>query len=165
MKFVWKTFIIALAIFFVFDLQPAFAQAGTSTIRGTVTDPQGGVVAHAHVSIKNASGFSRSQETTSNGAYSFDLIPVGDYDVTIEAAGFRKASYPSVHALVSNVVTLDVKLEVGSTSQIVQVEAGTSEVQINTQDATLGNTFIAQQIDQLPLEGRNVLNILTLQPG
>src|SRR5579859_3983049 len=137
MKFVWKT-LIALAIFFLFNLAPesAFGQAGTSTIRGTVTDAQGGVVAHAQVSIKNSSGFSRSQETTSNGAYSFDLIPVGDYDVTVEAAGFRKADYAAVHALVSNVITLDVKLEVGSTSQTVQVEAGTSEVQINTQDAT-----------------------------
>ncbi|HJZ64714.1 MAG TPA: TonB-dependent receptor [Candidatus Acidoferrum sp.] len=164
MKFVWKT-LIGLAIFLTLNFQSAFGQAGTSTIRGTVTDPQGGVVAHAQVSIKNASGFSRSQETTSNGAYSFDLIPVGDYDVTVEAAGFRKASHPSVHALVSNVVTLDVKLEVGSTSQIVQVEAGTSEVQINTQDATLGNTIVANQINQLPLEGRNVLSVLTLQPA
>src|SRR5215813_11860681 len=124
MKFVPKA-LVGLAIFFVLILtqQSAFGQAGTSTIRGTVTDPQGGVIAHAHVSIKNASGFSRSQETSGVGAYSFDLIPVGDYDVTVEAAGFRKAEYPAVHALVSNVVTLDIKLEVGSTSQIVQVEA------------------------------------------
>src|SRR5215831_901280 len=108
-------FALFLLIAVVLVAPMTFGQAGTSTIRGTVTDPQGGVVAHAQVSIKNASGFSRSQETTSNGAYSFDLIPVGDYDVTVEAAGFRKASHPSVHALVSNVVTLDVKLEVGST--------------------------------------------------
>jgi hypothetical protein len=123
------------------------------------------VVARAQVSIKNASGFARTQETTTTGAFSFDLIPVGDYDVAVQAAGFRKADYPSVHALVGNTVTLDVRLEVGSTSQVVQVEAGGNEVQINTQDATLGNTIVGTQISQLPLEGREIRVLLTLQPG
>jgi hypothetical protein len=161
---------IAFASLFLFALilnmqQPALGQAGTSNLRGTVTDQQGGSIAHAVVSIKNASGFARSQETTATGAYSFDLIPVGEYDVTVTMTGFRKADFTNVHALVGNTVTLDVKLEVGSTSQMVQVEAGGNEVQINTQDATLGNTIVGTQINQLPLEGRNVLNILTLQPA
>ena len=154
-----------LSALILFSQSAALGQAGTSTIRGTVTDQQGGVIAHAQVSIKNAAGFSRTQETTATGAYSFDLIPVGDYDLTVEAAGFRKDDYPSVHALVGTTVTVDVKLVVGSTSQIVQVESGNNEVQINTQDATLGNTIVNEQINQLPLEGRNVLNLLTLQPG
>src|SRR5439155_2123579 len=87
------------------------------------------------------------------------------YDVAVQAAGFRKADLTAVHALVGNAITLDVKLEVGSTSQTVQVEANTNEVLINTQDATLGNTIVNEQINQLPLEGRNVLSLLTLQPG
>ena len=140
-------------------------QAGTSSIRGTVTDVQGGVVAHAQVSVKSAAGYTRTEETTTTGSFSFDLIPVGDYDVTIQAGGFRKAEFTAVHALVGNIVTLDVKLEVGSTSQVVQVESSGNEVQINTQDATLGNTIVSSQITQLPLEGRNVLNLLTLQPA
>jgi len=60
---------------------------------------------------------------------------------------------------------LDVKLEVGSAKEVVQVEAGGTEVQINTQDATLGNTIVSEQITQLPMEARNVLSLLTLQPG
>jgi len=167
MRFTGRSLFSALALIAALLLlaSAAWGQAGTSTIRGTVTDQQGGVVAHALVSIKNASGFARTQETTAAGAFSFDLIPVGDYEMRVEAAGFRKADFPAVHALVSTIVTLDVKLVVGSTSQTVQVEAGSTEVQINTQDATLGNTIIGEQINQLPLEGRNVLNILTLQPA
>jgi hypothetical protein len=156
---------VALLIALVLGQGNALGQAGSSTIRGTVTDPQGGAIAHAQISIKNASGYSRTQETTTTGSFSFDLIPVGDYDVTVQAAGFRKADFTSVHALVGNAITLDVKLAVGSTSQVVQVESSTNEVQINTQDATLGNTIVNSQINQLPLEGRNVLNLLTLQPG
>lgn len=166
MKSCRKAFLGLVLLFSLFVTNnPAFGQAGTSTIRGTVTDQQGGVIAHAQISIKNSSGYSRTEETTSTGAYSFDLIPVGDYEVTVQAAGFRKAEFTGVHALVGNAVTLDVRLEVGSTSQVVQVESSGNEVQINTQDATLGNTIVGEQISQLPLEGRNVLNLLTLQPG
>jgi hypothetical protein len=167
MKLGWK---IALALVFLFALvlntqQTALSQAGTSTIRGTVTDAQGAAVAKATVTISNGAGYSRTQETSSTGSYSFDLIPVGDYNVSVVMSGFRKADFSNVHALVGNTITLDVKLEVGSTSQIVQVEAGSNDVQINTQDATLGNTIVGNQISQLPMEGRNVLNLLTLQPG
>jgi len=156
---------VVLLIALVLGQGTALGQAGSSTIRGTVTDQQGGAIAHAQISIKNASGYSRTQETTTTGSFSFDLIPVGDYDVTVEALGFRKAEFAAVHALVSNVVTLDAKLQVGSTSQTVQVEAGGNEVQINTQDATLGNTIVGAQITQLPIEGRDVRVLLTLQPG
>jgi len=161
-QLVFALFLVAAVLF----ASPAvLGQAGTSAIRGTVTDAQGGVIAKAQISIKNASGYSRSEESTSTGAFSFELIPVGDYQVTVQAAGFRKAEFTAVHALVGNILTLDVRLEVGSTSQVVQVESGGNEVQINTQDATLGNTIVNQQINQLPLEGRNVLSLLTLQPG
>jgi Carboxypeptidase regulatory-like domain len=168
MKFGWKI-VVCLILLFALILGTrqniAYGQAGTSTIRGTVTDPSGAAVAHAHVAISNSSGFARSQETTTTGAYSFELIPVGDYQLAVEAAGFRKAEFRDVHALVGNTMTVDAKLEVGSAKEIVQVEAGGTSVQINTQDATLGNTIVSEQITQLPMEARNVLSLLTLQPG
>jgi len=165
-KLAWKSFcILALLFALLLSTRTAFGQAGTSTIRGTVTDAQGAAVGHARVSIKNSAGFARTQETSVTGSYSFELIPVGDYDVTVEATGFRRADFQTVHALVGNAVTLDVKLEVGSVTETVQVEGSSSAVQINTQDATLGNTIVAEQITQLPMEARNVLSLLTLQPG
>jgi hypothetical protein len=144
----------------------AIAQQGTSSVRGTVKDPQGNVVAGATVTLTNL-GTSVSRTTTSseNGTYSFDFIQVGDYRLEIEAKGFKKAVVPDVHALVAKATSVDVALEVGNVSESVTVAAGAGEVLINRDDATLGNNFINKQITQLPLEARNVVSLLTLQPG
>jgi hypothetical protein len=143
----------------------AWGQAGSSTIRGEVTDAQGRQVSGATVTIKNAStGFSRAQVTTSTGSFTFELIPPGDYAVEVEVKGFKKA-VRNVSALVSAVIDANVQLEVGSLSETVKVEAADSAVAADTEDAALGNNFEHQQITELPLESRNVLNLLTLQPG
>src|SRR5258708_2866587 len=141
------------------------AQGGATTIRGTVTDAQGASVAHAKVTIDNpAKHFVRAQETTATGAFSFELIPVGDYNLYVEAPGFRKSELKDIHGLVDNSVTADIKMELGSLTETVQVEASAATVQVNTQDATLGNNIESPQIINLPLESRNVLALLTLQP-
>lgn len=168
MHFVGRKVLIGIALLLIalFTMPSAsWAQGGSTTIRGTVTDAQGAAVGHAKVTVSNpATNFLRSTETTSTGAYSFELIPVGDYSLTVEAAGFRKAELKGVHGLVDQVVTLDAKLELGSMQETVQVEASASIVQINTQDATLGNNIVSSQIIGLPIESRNVLALLTLQP-
>ncbi len=157
-------FVLVLIALFIAQ-SVALAQGGSTTIRGTVTDSQGASVAHAAITITNGeTNFSRSTESSSTGSYGFELVPVGDYEITVLATGFRKAEFHHVHALVDNALTLDVKLDVGSVTETVQVEASSSAVQINTQDATLGNNFVSQQITQLPMESRNVLSLLTLQP-
>src|SRR5712664_4799083 len=155
------TFVCTL-LFFVVD---TWAQTGTSTIRGVTSDAQGRVVAGAVVTLKNAStGFSRSQTTGAAGGYSFDLIPPGDYTLEAEAKGFKK-SVRNVSALIGSVTAADVQLEVGVVSELVQVEGTAAIVSINTEDATIGNTFVNEQITQLPMEARNVLSLMTLQPG
>ncbi len=168
MYFVGRKALTGIALFLValFTMQAAsWAQGGSTTIRGTVTDAQGAAVAHAKVTINSpAKNLARSQETTASGAFSFELIPVGDYNVFVEAAGFRKSEFKDIHGLVDNSVTIDVKLELGSLTETVQVEASAAIVQINTQDATLGNNIESAQIVNLPLESRNVLALLTLQP-
>ncbi|HUS20122.1 MAG TPA: TonB-dependent receptor [Terriglobales bacterium] len=142
-----------------------WGQGGTSTIRGTVTDPQGSIVPGATVTITNAAtGFSRTQKSTASASFSFELIPPGDYKVQTEAPGFKK-SVSNVQAAVGAPTDVPVKLEVGSVSETVEVTATGASVEVNTQDATLGNHFIAEQITQLPLEARNVQALLTLQPG
>ena len=149
-------------------LQPAAgtrAQTGTSTVRGEISDAQGKMVAGAAVTLKNGStGFSRTQTTGGAGGYSFELIPPGDYALEVEAKGFKK-SIRNVSALIGSATTADVQLEVGIVSEVVQVEGTAAIVSINTEDATLGNTFVNEQITQLPMEARNVLSLLTLQPG
>ena len=142
----------------------AFAQQGTSTVRGTVKDPQGNVVAGATVTLTNV-GTTTSRQTTSSesGGYGFEGVPVGDYKIEVEAQGFKKAQVTDVHASVSAPSSVDVQLELGNVSEIVTVAAGSAELLVNREDATLGNTFVNKQITQLPLEARSVPNLLTLQ--
>src|SRR5687768_6934281 len=145
----------------------AFAQAqGTSSIRGTIKDPQGAVVAGANVILTNPeTGFSRTTTSNDSGQFAFEGIQPGVYKVDVEAKGFKKAVRTEVSALVSKPVDLPIDMELGDLTQTVSVSVGASESLINTQDGSLGNNFISQQITQLPLNARNVANLLSLQPA
>ena len=143
----------------------AFAQSNTS-IDGTVKDPQDKVVANATVTLTNtATGAQRSQKTNQAGTFNFELLKPGDYRVEAQATGFRKSILESVHALIDKPVSLDLKLQVGASSEEITVTAEGAAALVNTQDASLGNNFISQQITQLPLEAKNVLALISLQPG
>ena len=142
----------------------ATAQTGSATIQGTVTDQQGAVVAGATVKLVNESrGFSRTVVTSSSGAYSFSSVPPDTYQLSIEASGFKKLVQSSVTALVDKTTSIDAMLEPGAVSEVVNVAADGLESIVNTQDASLGNNFVSRQILQLPLQGRNVANLLSLQ--
>lgn len=144
----------------------ALAQAGTSSVRGTVTDAQGNVIAGATVTLVDPqTNQTRTQVSSADGHFVFDLIPPGKYRVEVEANGFKKFVQTDVQALVATPTDLALALEVGSVTETVTVSATGAEALVNTQDATLGNNFVSQQITQLPLEARNVNSLLTLQPG
>lgn len=143
----------------------ASAQTGTSTVRGTITDTQGQVVAGATVIIKNeAKNFVRTTTTESNGSYTFTAIPPNVYTIEVEAQGFKKTVSNNVKTLVDTASTIDLSLEVGQITEVVTVTSS-GEVTVNTQDATLGNVIANQQIIQLPLPDRNPAVLLTLQAG
>jgi hypothetical protein len=142
------------------------AQSGTSSVRGTITDPQGSAVAGATVTLVSAgTRATRTATTSENGAYVFDFVPPGDYNLTVEATGFKKATVSGVHALVSKPTPADVQLEVGALSDTITVSAGPGEVLLNKEDASLGNVFVNKQVTQLPISGRSIPSLLTLQPG
>jgi hypothetical protein len=141
------------------------AQTGTSSVRGTVVDPRGGAVAGATVTLSNeARSFVRTATTNEAGAFAFDLIQPGTYQIEVEAAGFKKTTVRDVRALVAQPTEVNVQLEVGQITEAVTVSAA-NELTLNTQDASLGNNFVSLQIIQLPLEARNPISLLTLQPG
>ncbi|MDQ3819270.1 MAG: carboxypeptidase-like regulatory domain-containing protein, partial [Acidobacteriota bacterium] len=155
-----------LLLMLLFGGSVALAQSGTSSVHGTVADQQGNLVAGATVTLVSiGTGVTRTATTTENGTYTFDLIQPGDYRIEVEAKGFKKAAVADVHALASKPTPVDVRLEVGSVSETVTVSAGPGEVLLNKEDATLGNVFVNKQITQLPIVGRSVPNLLTLQPG
>lgn len=161
-----RTF-MALSVFLLLTLfcPVALAQSGSSSLRGTVTDPQDRPVAGATVTLSNAeTNFSRTQSSNADGGYLFTGIPPGTYRLDVEAKGFKKAAITEIQALVDTPTNADARLEVGDISETVSVSGGV-EAPLNTTDATIGNTFESRRISELPLNARNVVGLLSLQPG
>lgn len=156
---------MSLAAFVIFA-QSVSAQSGTSSVNGTVVDGQGQVVAGATVKLVSVGqGTSRTTTTDGGGAFAFSAVTPGKYSIEIESSGFKKSTVKDVQALVDKVTTIPVSMEIGDVTANVEVTAGGIENIVNTQDASLGNNFVSKQISQLPLEGRNVVGLLSLQPG
>jgi len=145
----------------------AFGQGqGTSSVRGTIKDPQGSVVAGATVTLTNPeTNFTRTATSNDSGQFAFESIQPGVYKVEVEAKGFKKKVFTGVGALVSNPTVRDVAMEIGDVTETISVTVGAGEALVNTQDASLGNNFVSHQITQLPLNARNVANLLSLQPA
>jgi hypothetical protein len=142
------------------------AQTGTSSVRGTVLDPEKKAMVAATVTLTSTeTNVVRTVVTNESGNFVFDLIPPGTYKLEAEASGFKKVVINEVRALVDKPTNLELNLEIGQITESVTVSAATAEVLLNTQDATIGNNFVSKQIVQLPLESRNVVALLSLQPG
>jgi len=145
------------------SISAAWGQATTS-LRGTVTDPSGKAVAGASVVLSSAeTKTARNIATGDQGEYQFLLVPPGTYTLTVTATGFRRYEEKDLALLVNTPATANVQLKIGATAEVVTV---TSEAPaINMVDASLGNSFEEKQVIQLPLEGRNVPDLLSLQAG
>lgn len=139
------------------------ATVSTGSIVGTVSDPSGAAVSGARVIITNT-GTAATVNTTTNsaGVYNSGALPPGSYKVRIEAKGFQ-ATETTVPAQVGNISTVNVKLTLGSENQTVNVEAET--VTVNTEQSSVQGVLTAQQIDTLPVNGRNFLDLAQLEPG
>lgn len=142
------------------------AQTGTTAVSGIVADQAGAPVAGATVRLSNSqTGFNRTVTTSEDGRYSFVSLPPATYRLEVEAAGFKKLVNSNVQARVDLPTDLPITLEPGSISAVVDVTTGSIEAIVNTQDATIGNNFVPEQIAQLPTDLRRVNDLLQLQPG
>jgi hypothetical protein len=143
----------------------SFAQtAETGALTGTVTDPSGGVIAGATVTITSVdTGQTRTTTSDANGSYKFSLLTPGTYSVKFTAAGFKTAEVPSVTVNVTETPVLNHTLEVGAQSEQITVEA--TQEAIQTQNATNGALVSGQEITQLPLVSRNYTQVISLSPG
>jgi len=141
-----------------------FGQTSATQISGTVYDNSGAVLAGASVTaIGDATGAVLKQLTNSSGLWAFPSIPPGEYTVSVEMAGFKTARRTKVTLVVGTPATLNITLELGDTHDVVKVEASTEVV--NTSSATLGNVVEKEAVSRLPLNGRNPLNLIVLEPG
>src|SRR5215469_17238959 len=141
-----------------------FGQSATTSLRGTITDPKGAVVAGANVTISDpATNVSRDTKTGDQGEYQFLELSPATYDLSVKAQGFATVREKGIQLLVRTPTTVNVTLEVSGTMETVEVNA--TATLINTEDASMGHAFGKDQIESLPFEGREPASILTLQAG
>jgi hypothetical protein len=143
---------------------PVFAQRFTASIRGTVTDPSSAVISGAQVTIKNEeTGLTRKIKTNAAGSYSVADLPVGSYSVEVEAAGFTNAVRAKIELNVAQVRDVDVQMQAGGVSETVNVVSDSGGV--TTVGAEIAGLVTGEQARELPLNGRNFMQLTLLQPG
>ncbi len=149
---------------FLFVASVAAACAQTATLNGIVTDSSGAVIAGAQVSLTNtATGLNQKTSTSSTGAYNFNLLPVGTYRVDFSMTGFGTQSETGIKLDVDQVVRLDVSLKPGAVIESVEVSAAAAL--LDSETSTVGQVISNKSITEMPLNGRNYLNLATLTAG
>ncbi len=154
-----------LAVFALLTLTwSAFAQVQNGQITGTVTDPTGAAIANAKITVTNpATNLSASTTTNSSGNYTVKELPVGTYKVVTEASGFKTVSNADVVVNAGTISHVDPKMTMGQAREIVEVTGAAAAV--NTEDSKLATTVSSTQINNLPLNGRNVFDLMQLSTG
>jgi hypothetical protein len=151
-------------ICFLLSISSVWAQTGTTSLHGKILDSTRAVVEGASVTLANQTqGLGRRATTASTGEFEFLALPPGTYVLTVEKAGFKKYEQTNLQLLVNVPNGVNVVLQVGASTT--QIEVSGEAPVINTEDATMGIAFGENQVKELPLEGRNVPDLLTLQPG
>jgi hypothetical protein len=158
--------IVCAAILLGLSAATAFAQTASSgSVSGLVTDPQGAGVPGAEVTLTDtATNTSQTAVTNEAGRYNFPVVNPGVYDITISKKGFKVAKLSAQKVSVGLVLTANVSLEVGALTETVVVTAA-SGTELQTTNATIGNTINLKQLELLPNLGRDATTLIALQPG
>jgi len=148
----------------VLSVGPAWGQGFTASVTGTITDNSGAVVPQATVTVTNlGTGQQVAIKTDDSGAYTAPQLPPGDYRVTVESQGFKRIVQEPVNLQVDQRLRLNFALEVGQVTENVTVSAEAAAIQ--TENATVGTAVTSAQTTELPLNGRNFLQLNLLVPG
>ena len=151
---------LLLVLFFTSAAQAQFR----STIEGAVTDPSGGIVSDAQVTLVNVdTGVSQTAKTNSAGSYSFPALPPGKYKITVSARGFASVAQENITLGGAESRTISLALKVGDVSETVTVTSEPAPVQ--SSEAKVATNISTAQIRNLPLAGRNILDLVSLAPG
>src|SRR5271170_3646954 len=142
----------------------AFAQLSTASLSGAIRDSGGAVVPGAKILLRNtATGVEKTTTSSGAGAYIFGDITPGGYTLQASAPSFAEQKVPEFQLTVGQKATIDFALTVGSQITVVTVEA--APPQLETSSANLGTVIGTQQVNDLPLNGRDFTQLLTLSPG
>jgi hypothetical protein len=152
-------------LIFGFSLAPAFAQDPFGSIEGTVKDPQGAVIQNATVVVRNTgTNATKTVVTNSDGYYRVLQLQPGNYEIKVSAPNFKQSLLENRQVQVGQVAAVDVGLEIGGVGEVVTVTPAT-EAQIERTDNAVSGVVGTRQIENLPLNGRNFLDLAQLQPG
>ena len=156
--------LLLIASFQMAWVSPAKAQVAGATLSGLVTDDQGGPVANATISVKNAgTGVVRDVTSNADGIYSAPNLLPGEYEVTVTATGFQTLTEKGITLTVGGQQSLNLVMKVGALSQTVEVNAAIPDIQ--TTSSTLSSTVDSTTMRELPLNGRDWTSLATLEPG
>ncbi|HXZ31764.1 MAG TPA: TonB-dependent receptor [Terriglobales bacterium] len=156
----------ALVLSIVMLLGPAssWPQEATGRIVGTITDPTGAVIPGVQITVTNtATQVSRTANTNQDGYFQVLALPIGNYTIVAEHEGFRTVVIGQYKLLINQVLRVDIQLRVGATAQTVEVGAQASTVE--TVNSTLGQSVTGRTLANMPLNGRDTLDLALLQPG
>jgi hypothetical protein len=157
---------IACSVLTFLLLVPSYlpAQVGAADMLGTITDPTGAVVPNAKITVTNrGTSLARTATTNDRGDYVFNLLPNGSYSLKVEAPSFKTYSVTGIALSTGDRARLDAKLEIGATAEKVEVTAAAAALQ--TDDSTVGSTLEEKGVQDLPLNGRNLIDAIQVQPG
>ena len=136
----------------------------TASISGTVTDPSGGVVAGASVTATNVeTGVATTLTTNTQGFYSFQSLPLGNYTISVQQSGFKGYAQTGLVLDVNSALVIDVQLAVGATTEKVEVSADT--LHVDTESTQMGEVITGKTMTDVPLVSRSYTDLLGLQPG
>src|SRR5579862_6378101 len=162
----YASFACRLLLIAVCAVSTALVQAQTfyGSVVGTVADPSGATIAGANVTLTNiGTAERRTDQTDNSGNYQFVNLVPGVYRIDVETKGFKHLTRDQILVEVQSAVRIDAALQVGDIGQVVQVTAETPLLQ--TETSSLGQVVDARTVQQAPLNGRNVLNLVALVPG
>ena len=152
------------AALFTIIAAAAYGQTFRGAINGTVTDATGAVVPKANVTVTNTgTSVSQSMVTTTDGAFSFQDLPLGTYSISVTASGFQPVTVSNITVTAGKVYTLPVKLAVGQTTTAVEVSA--AAIAVDTTTSTQSDTLPTSSIQDLPLNGRDFTQMIAVSPG
>src|SRR5438552_3798181 len=163
-KGMWRLALGLLLGFLAFPLLPAFLAQTTSTIEGTVSDRQGLAISGAEESVTaNTLAVSRKTTTDATGNYQISALPAGIYRLTVSHAGFSTQEFKDLEMTLNRTLKFDVSLDVGTVAQKVVVSA--EMPLLETTASSQGATIVPSQIVNMPINGRNYLDLMQLVPG
>ncbi len=162
MKKLGMAVVIATVLFF--SANSTQAQQATGRVIGTVSDSQGAVIPDANVTVvETGTQVSHQTKTDNNGTYQVLALPIGNYKVEVTKSGFNPLTTNGSHLEINQSLRVDATLSIGTQNTVVEVQGAASQVE--TVNPTLGASVTSRPIVDMPLNGRNVLDLALLQPG